>query len=197
LFQALVYRARAERAGGRIGQRVEALKAIRAAARVRVTPELRTEAMAALGLSDAERVQEGGKSDADNSLYRHFHDSLPHFSRLDRQAGVEVWRISNGREEIVTRLPAPPEAPFWGHVMSPDGRFVACAFGSTTDVAAGGVRVWKVDGPESMVLEPEPGAAHDYLAFHPSGRQLAIGHPDKGVSVYDLTTGRRTHRLAG
>jgi WD40 repeat protein len=65
-------------------------------------------------------------------------------------------------------------------------------------VAAGGVRVWKVDGPESMVLEPEPGAAHDYLAlaFHPGGRQLAIGHPDKGVSVYDLTTGVRRHRLA-
>ena len=34
------------------------------------------------------------------------------------------------------------------------------------------------------------------LAFHPSGRQLAIGHADKSVSVYDLATGRRVQRLA-
>src|SRR5262249_53867512 len=118
------------------------------------------------------------------------------FARPDRQGGVGVWRISNGREEIVTRLPADARAPFWGYGMSPDGRFVACAFGSRTDVAAGGGRGWKVGGAQAVGLGTRPGAAHSTFAFHPGGRQLAIGHPDKGVSVYDLTTGRRTHRLA-
>src|SRR5262249_55145210 len=48
LFQALVNRARAERRSGQVGQRFAALKALREAAELRVTPELRTEAMAAL-----------------------------------------------------------------------------------------------------------------------------------------------------
>src|SRR5262249_16037821 len=34
------------------------------------------------------------------------------------------------------------------------------------------------------------------LAFRPNGRQLAIGHVDKSVSVYDLQTGESVQRLA-
>ena len=63
---------------------------------------------------------------------------------------------------------------------------------------AGGVRVWKVDGAEPVELEPEvPGINESALAFHPSGRQLAVGHADKSVSVYDLATGRRVQLGVG
>ena len=66
LFLALINRARAERGSGRVGQRFEALKAIRAAARIRITPELRTEAIAALVLPDAELAREWERSTEDS-----------------------------------------------------------------------------------------------------------------------------------
>src|SRR5262249_15295272 len=58
LFLALVSQARAARGSGRVGQRFEALQAIRQAAQIRLTPELRTEATAALVLPDAELALE-------------------------------------------------------------------------------------------------------------------------------------------
>ena len=195
LFLALVNRARAERSSGRVGQRFETLKAIRAAAQIRITPELRTEAMAALALPDAELAQEWERSTEDSGGAVHFDASFQRYAWLDKQGGVMVCRVSNGREEVITRLPANGQTLNLG--MSPDGQFVACGFGATKDRVAGGVRVWKVDGPEPVVLSPEPPGINEWaLAFHPSGRQLAIGHADKSVSVYELATGQRVQRLS-
>ena len=50
LWQSHLQRARALRSSGREGQRFAALKAIREAAKIKVTPELRDEAVAALDL---------------------------------------------------------------------------------------------------------------------------------------------------
>src|SRR6185369_12355526 len=111
LFQALVNQARAERSSGRVGQRFEALKAIREAARIRITPELRTEAMAALVLSDAEVAQEWEQSTEDSHVV-HFDTSFEHYARLDK-GGVAVCRVRNGREEVITRLPAPDQTSVW------------------------------------------------------------------------------------
>ena len=123
-----------------------------------------------------------------------FDDFFQRYARLDKQGGVTVCRLNNGREEVVTRLPAHGQITTWG--MSPDGRFVAFEHGPTNDMA-GGVRVWKVDGPEPVILQPEPPGIHEWAwAFHPRSLQLAVGHADNSVSVYDLATGRRVQRLA-
>jgi hypothetical protein len=58
LWQAHLLRARALRTSGRVGQRFEALKAIRAAAEIKASPELRDEAVAALVLPDVEVERE-------------------------------------------------------------------------------------------------------------------------------------------
>ena len=121
---------------------------------------------------------------------------LETFRWLDKQGGVTVCRVSNGREEVISRVPAPGKTSFNTFGMSPDARFVACGVGSPKS-KAGGVQVWKVNGPESVVLEPEPPGIYERaLAFHPSGGQLAVGHADQSVSVYDLATGRRVQRQA-
>src|SRR5262249_36319608 len=97
----------------------------------------------------------------------------------------------------ITRLPAHGKPPFGRLWMSPDGRFVAYGHSHMGNGVAGGVRVWKLDGPEPAVLLDEPADMHEVaLAFDPSGRRMAIGHADKTVSVYDLATGRRVQRLA-
>jgi serine/threonine protein kinase/WD40 repeat protein len=193
LFLALLTRARAERASGRIGQRFEALKAIRAAARIRVTPELRTEAIAALVLPDVELDREWQPA-PDGGTTMRFDASFPRYARLDKHGGVLVCRVTDGREEVVTRLPARGGTMVRDVQMSPDGRFVACGEGPP-DAAADRVRVCKVDGPEPVAaLDDLPGIGGWVVTFDPSGRQLAVVHADGSVGLYDLAT-RRVRRL--
>src|SRR5262245_58355090 len=99
LFQALLNQARAERNSGRVGQRFEALKALRQASRIRITPELRTEAMAALVLPDAEVVQEWQAGTDDNASVV-FDALLQRYARIDRQGRVTVCQLSAGRESV-------------------------------------------------------------------------------------------------
>jgi serine/threonine protein kinase/WD40 repeat protein len=196
LFQALVNRARAERGGGRVGQRFETLKAIRQAAQIRMTPELRTEATAALVLTDVELAQEWEGWPAD-SVGVSFDAAFHRYARLDKQGGVTVCRLSDGREEIIARLPVHGKPPFYGLWMSPDGRYVAYGHSCVRDAVPGGVRLWRLDGSEPAVLLDEPaGTQNSALSFHRNGRQMAIGHPDESVSVYDLMTGQRLRRLS-
>jgi hypothetical protein len=197
LFLALVNRARAERGSGRPGQRFAALKAIRQAAQIRVTPELRTEAIAALVLPDAEVAQEWERSTEDN--FGVVSDgSFSRYAGIDRQGRVTVCRLKNGQEEVMTRLPPHGQSAFRGIALSLDGGFLACGYGPTSDRPAGGARVWKLEGPEPRILlDATPGLNNDLtFAFHPTDPQLAIGHADKTVSIYDLATGTRLQRLA-
>ncbi len=196
LFEALVSRARAERGSRRVGQRFETLRAIRQAAQIRVTPELRTEATAALVLPDVEIAHEW-PGWVEGTIGVSFDAAFQRYARLDRQGGITVCRLSAGREEVITRLPVHGKPPFGGVRMSPDGRFVAHLHSCVREGLAGGARVTSLDGPEPAVLLDEPaGMYQDALTFHRDGRQLAIGHADHTVSVYDLATGQRRRRLA-
>src|SRR5262249_26014214 len=61
---------------------------------------------------------------------------------------------------------------------------------------AAGFRVWKVDGREpELILDEKETVCGLAVAFRPGGRNLAVGHADKSVSVYDLEARQRIHRL--
>src|SRR5262249_32427038 len=139
LFLALVNRARAERSSGRVGQRFEALKAIRDAARIRVTPELRTEATAALVLPDVEVAHEW-EGCREGTVGVAFDTAFRQFARLDNRGGLTVGRVADGREEVVARLPAHGKPLFGSLVMSADGRYVAYGHSLVRVGVAGGVR---------------------------------------------------------
>src|SRR5262249_31419577 len=81
LFNALVQQARAGRSSNRVGQRFEALAAIRKAARMRVTPELRTEAIAALALPHVKIAQEW-QAWPEGSLRIAFDDAYRRYVRM-------------------------------------------------------------------------------------------------------------------
>jgi serine/threonine protein kinase/WD40 repeat protein len=196
LFLALRNQARAECVSGRPGQRFEALKAIRKAAKIRVTPELRTEAIAALVLPDLEMVREW-EGFPDGTLSLAFDADFQRFARLSRNGSVTVCRLSENGKEVTAQLPARGRPPYYRLWMSPDGRFVAYGHSRVGDGEAGGVCVWKLDGIEpALILEVTEGVRGNALAFRPNGRQLAIGHLVKSVSVYDLATGEPVQRLA-
>src|SRR5262249_34372620 len=99
LFQALVNRARAERSSGRIGQRFGALKVIREAAAIRVTPDLRVEAMGALVLPDIEVVHEW-EALPEGTLGVDFDTAFERYARIDKRGERTIRRRSHETEEI-------------------------------------------------------------------------------------------------
>jgi serine/threonine protein kinase/WD40 repeat protein len=196
LYLALLNQARAERVSGRPGQRFEALKAIRKASQIRVTPELRTEAIAALVLPDLEIAQEWDGF-PEGAIALAFAADFQRFVRLDSTGSVTVLQLRENGEEVIAQLPARGKPPYYRLWMSPDGRFVAYGHSFVEEGMAAGVCVWKLDGPEpALLLDVREGVLGNALAFRPNGRQLAIGHLAKSVSVYDLATGERVQQLA-
>ncbi|MCI0684291.1 MAG: hypothetical protein L0Y71_19445 [Gemmataceae bacterium] len=200
LFQALLHRARAERSSGRIGQHFAALKAIQDAAQIRVTPELRTEAIAALVLPDVEVAHEW-EAWQKNTVGLDFDASFERYARLDTQGGITVCRRTDGPEEVLARLPARGKPNFGGPWMSPDGRYVA--FGHSNPLGAIWTEelvVWALDGPARQ----EPFVVGDgmpitTLAYRLDRPHLAVGHPDGAVGVYDLerTPVQRRRKMEG
>ncbi len=133
----------------------------------------------------------------DDTVGLAFDATLQRYARIDKQGKITVCRLRDGREEVISPLPPHGKPGFGYPALSPDGRFLVYGHSSTAASIFPEVRVWKLDGPEPAVLRDEPaGMNESAVAFHPSGRQLAIGHRDKTVSVYDLDTGRRVRRLA-
>jgi serine/threonine protein kinase/WD40 repeat protein len=186
LWQSHLERARALRSSGRVGQRFEALKAIREAARIKVTDELRNEAVAALVLPDVkiDREWDGYPDDTLNVAYD---AKFERCARIDKRGKLTLCRLSPDGEQIIAQLPAHGEPLFWGLWMSPDGRFLAHGY-SGKEGFAGGVKIWKLDGPTPLDYMDVSEGMHLYaLSFHADGR-LAIGHADGRISVYDLGT---------
>jgi eukaryotic-like serine/threonine-protein kinase len=195
LYLALLNQARVVRLSGRVGQRFESLKAIREAAKIRVTPELRNEAVAALVLPDAEIDCEWDAA-AEDALIFSPDANFTRYARLDRQGRVTVCRLVNGHEEIIFRLPIMGSPTCRFVRLSPDGRYVACGQSGVNEETSGPLCVWKLDGPAPKMLIEEPLGVHNWvLDFHADGRQLAVGHADASISVYDLASGQRTQRI--
>src|SRR5262249_14110276 len=120
LWQSYLERARALRSSGRIGQRFEALKVIREAARIKRTTELRDEAGAALLLPDLEVALEW-TSPTEDALCLAHDPAFGRLARINRRGEITVFRVSAGGEEVLARLPVHGRPPFWGLWMSPDG----------------------------------------------------------------------------
>jgi WD40 repeat protein len=197
LLHALRNQARAERVSGRPGQRFAALKAIRKAAQIRVTPELRTEAIAALALPDVEVAQEW-EGYPEGTIALAFDEEFKRFARLSRTGSITVCRRIEDGEEVIAQLRPHGKPPFYERLwLSPDGRFLACGHSRVSEGLAGGVSVWKLDGPEpSLLLEVPEGVHGNALAFRPNGRELAIGYLQHSVGVYDLGSGQCVRRFA-
>jgi serine/threonine protein kinase/WD40 repeat protein len=195
LFEALVQQARAGRSSDRVGQRFEALKAIQKAAKMRVTQELRTEAIAAL-VSPHVKITQEWAAWPEGSLRLAFDNDYRRYVRMDREGSIVVCELHDGQEEFITRLPATAKPPVGGLYISPDGRYVAYGECVSGGRGAANVSVWKIDGraPEPLLEVPQ-GMFEAALAFDGNVRHLAIGHADGSVSVYDLATGKPVQRL--
>jgi serine/threonine protein kinase/WD40 repeat protein len=198
-IRAHLAKAAAIRHRGDVGQRFGCLAELAKALKLNPSPslreEIRTEAIAALALPDLEVAREWDGFPAGTAALD-FDDTLERFVRLDKQGGVAVCRLTAAGEEVTARIPAHGRPPFRGPWLSRDGQYVLVGHRRLREETSAAFRVWKLNGPRpESVLDERATVYEQAVAFRPGGRQLAVGHLDGSVSIYDLPTGRRIRRL--
>jgi serine/threonine protein kinase/WD40 repeat protein len=183
LWQARLEQARANRRSGRVGQRVDSLRLLEEAARMRVTPELRNEVIACLALIDLEEAASLPRVwAADATVVR---PGLPRgrLAEVDGEGVVHIRSLPDGREvaHLDGRGPALLGSPWF----SPDGRFVV-----TLDYPWRRLRLWDLRGEEPRLVFEEPSGSVDFRgSFRPDGRQVALQYRDGSIHVHDTSTG--------
>lgn len=189
LYTALLEQARAIVRSGEVGQRVRALDALRRAAAITNSPELRREALAALALPDLrfEREVRTGPEFISVQLD-------PDFSRLARTRSsgpIEIVSFPDGRP--VATLPPSRESQCYLMKWSPDGRFLAMKREPGSREERASLEVWDVAGQRRVLLIPNGG--YRVMSFHPYLPRLMAGNPDGTFVVWDLETGQEAARF--
>lgn len=193
LYTALLEQARATVRGGELGQRVKALDAVRRAAAITNTAELRREALSALALPDLRPLDqvplEPGftAKEPDHAFQR---------TAICRGRGpVEIRAFSN--LTLIATLPASTNLMCYGMVWSPDGRFLAIKrdhppYGTSSDL-----EVWDlargVEPRRTLVI---PNARYDAWTFHPRRAELLVSIGRDTVANYDTERGVELARLS-
>jgi WD40 repeat protein/Tfp pilus assembly protein PilF len=178
LWQAKLQEGRSLRRSGQVDSRGKALAALQEAARLRVTPELRDEAIACLAVFNLRLTEQW---DGKPLGTVNFDASLTHYGQLDQRGAVTIHLAGSGVE--VGRLPGSRYQGIpW---FSADGRLMAIG-------AAGGLKVWDL-ARRKFVLKVNSFRQYN---FSPDSRQLAGVHPDGTIGLYDLVTRKRLRVLA-
>jgi serine/threonine protein kinase/WD40 repeat protein len=180
LWQAHFERAQALRQSGTLGQRAQAVAAIRAAAAIRPSPELRTEAIAALALADLEDA--GAWHPMPTNAVREAVDGpCTRLAVATSDGQVEVRSLVDYTLEArMTNLPTEP----WGLWFSRDGSRLS--FKSRNRSV-----VW--DLPTRTVLLDDLGSSCPALS--PDGRHVVRLVKESNTVVWDLDEKRELARL--
>lgn len=184
LWQANFDRAHALRTSRQMGQRVEALKAIRAAAAIRPTPELRNEAIAAMALTDLEDVGVW-VAPPTNGAYLVV-DSRFELMALSRRDGVVEIRDVQDRElrSVITNGQTQARVSFTdsGDLLAANDRTH--------------LRVW--DLRNTNLLAQCPAGPDGYWSMlSPDGRWVAYQASPSSVALLDVRANREAGRLEG
>jgi WD40 repeat protein/tetratricopeptide (TPR) repeat protein len=195
LLTAQIAEARARRYSGRAGQRFKSLEAIRQAVELarqlektpEVFDELRNEAIAALCLPD---IDDGGpewKTACPSSNIAFDKNGQNYVQVADGHA--YYCRVVEGKEERLRELHAAGLC-LPGQWHSEDLRFLALGGPYLNGQPHDWLKLWRCDGPQAkLVLHDRAGVYAAPTTFRPDGRQLAVGHPDGTLTVYDTETG--------
>jgi serine/threonine protein kinase/WD40 repeat protein len=194
LYTALLEQARATVRSGEVGQRVRALEAVRRAAAIRNTPELRREALAALALPDLrlERALPAGSRYTARQLD-------PAFERLAVCAGrgpVEIRAVADNRS--LATLPASTNLMCYNASWSPDGRFLVVKRDYDGHGYGEDLELWDLSGDARQVLLIRD-ARRNVRAYHPYAPYLLTSDAAGRIVTWNLERGTEQDRrpLAG
>lgn len=186
LYQALLEQARATVRSGEMGQRVQALDAIRRAAAISNSAELRGELVAAMALPDLrfQREMALGQEFVVKQLD-------PKFERIAvaRVRGpVEILSVPDGA--LLATLPPSTNLPCYSVEWSPDGRFILVKRDNDT---LREVEVWDLrDRPRiAFIIKDNLWNAR---TFHPRKPQLLAGGSNGLIVAWDLDQAKEIGR---
>jgi serine/threonine protein kinase/WD40 repeat protein len=185
LLISLQNQAQARRNSGQMGQRLESLAALTEAARIRPSPELRDNAIAAMAIPDVERgsVWQAWNPDTMALAYDSLHQR---YARIGLDGLISIRTAPQDRELQRLESPrVPPDAAGMQFTFSPDGRFLIRLDEN------GELVVWRWESGKS-VLKNAP-ANCSAVAFSPDGRRIAVGH-DHWITCFDLSNGEASRR---
>jgi len=193
--QSLVSEGAALQRTGLIGQRFESLDRLGQAAQIlgadpegrKQLPEIRNQAIAALGLTDLCVSWQRDFGDVGVSVDA----ALERYAVMEPSGGAVVRRLDDDRELV--RLPPPDRRDFWyaQSEFSPDGELLVARYG-LHDVGAM-FQIWHLASREPLLSRS--GSEVLGLAFHPDGRHLACRAPEGGIAVWDRVERRMVRRL--
>ncbi len=182
LYNAYVAVARSSRVSGEPGRRFAALEAVRNAARIRVTPELRSEAASALALVDLRPAREWQPPTLRTlpaALDAHFEN----YASTDEQGNLRVCRLSD--DQCMFEWKGKGQQVYFRPRFSPVGQFLA----AQVDSPRRAVQIWNLQTCEALLAEPLK-VYSEALDFSPTAALVAANNDSGVVRVVDLTSGQ-------
>jgi WD40 repeat protein len=188
LYTALLEQARATVRSGELGQRVRALDAVRRAAAISNSVELRREVLAALSLPDLrfERELPTGPEPTLRQLD-------PKFERIALGRGIGPVEIrATADNQLLATLAACTNLPAYNAFWSRDGRFLSVKrdYESTGSQAA--LEVWAVAGAQRVLCLRD--LRWGAMSFHPHKSQILTAAQDGWITAWSLEGGRELAR---
>jgi hypothetical protein len=184
LYTALLEQARATVRSGEMGQRVRALDALRRAAAISNTAELRREVLTALTLPDLRYERELPM--AGDATFVELDPAFERYALCKGAGPVEIRGVSDDR--LLGLLPPGTNFPTYYGKWSPDGKYLAFKRDRISGVRAA-IEVWDVANMCRVLwLADVPTGA---MAFHPRHPWLmANSEAGTAVVIWELETGR-------
>jgi WD40 repeat protein len=186
LWRSYVAEARANRWSGRAGRRFDGLEALRKAAAIRPTLELRNEAIACLALPDV-RVQRSLRVDVPEKFgCAAIDEQFERYACLYEDSTISLRRLTDDSE--LMRLPGLGK-PSWGLLdFSHSGQFLAQ---SSVTGGESGYLIWDLRrGRLGFSI-----TGFRNVAFAPNDRQMTAIEGNGLVKVYDLPSGKEITNL--
>lgn len=163
------------------GRRTKSLEAIRKAAAIRQSPELRDEALACLTLTDLRLVRRLPVREEPFQMTAH-DLARGRYAWADGGGVVTIRSLADDR--VLVRIPGPGSPVVWTFRFSPDGRYLAAIYGPEHFL-----HVWDVSTGE-LVFRTDHAVNLDAAGFTPDSSCVAAGSEDGTVRTYALPAGR-------
>jgi WD40 repeat protein len=189
LYSALLEQAQGSVRSGEMGQRLRALDAVRRAAAISNSVELRREALAALALPDVsfERELTAGPDFTLKSIDHRFEN----VATCRGNGPVEIRGLSDWRLRSV--LPASTNLPGYLGWWNADSHYLAVKRDHPPAGQTADLEVWEVPSQRRLLFLHN--MVKNAMSFHPEQHRLIVAQAGGGVTTWDLDTGRRVARF--
>ena len=179
LWASYLAEARATRWSGRAGRRFESLAALRQAAAIRPSLELRNEAIACLALPDVEVRSKLRSGPLGNCVGVAFATRFDRYAWKHEDGSISICRVSDQVE--LARLPSKTRTDAALLYFSPNGQWLTQRPGGSIMVP---FEVWDVSGGQLVLAETYPARS---VSFRPDSTGIAVAEENGKIHFYDLS----------